>query len=245
MLLSHLPFSNPYINAAIEEYLFRQLPATTSAFITYINAPSIHFGRHQICKFECCLKECISHKIPLLRRISGGGTVYHDYGVLNYAFIVPHQKQLSPENYIEQIASILRDQIHPDIQRDKRNSILLHENKISGSAFAIAHNRLLVHGTILIQADLSALKKFLSQKEPAPDSYPRALRSISASVQNLASGVPSLTAYQMAEILHRQIRKLYFSTLRLRLPKSKLWQNYEDKNQDLNWVYSKKDQASQ
>ena len=76
---------NPYFNLAAEEYLFRRF--SDEIVFLYINSPSVIIGKHQNAYEEINLKYIITNNIPVIRRISGGGSVFHDLGNLNFTFI--------------------------------------------------------------------------------------------------------------------------------------------------------------
>ena len=84
--------TDPHLNLALEEYCLRKLDITEDYVLLYINAPSVIIGKHQN-PFEECNVEYLQNKnIHLVRRISGGGTVYHDHGNLNFSFITGFEK---------------------------------------------------------------------------------------------------------------------------------------------------------
>ena len=85
MLCINLDSGDPFFNLAAEEYLLKS--SKENYFITGVNNPSVIIGKHQIAHAEANVTFVTEKKIPVIRRISGGGTVYHDTGNLNFTFI--------------------------------------------------------------------------------------------------------------------------------------------------------------
>ena len=81
----HRTETDPFFNLASEEYLLRS--ASTDAFMIWINKPCVIIGKHQNYAREISHEFVKLHKLPVIRRITGGGTVYHDPGNLNFSFI--------------------------------------------------------------------------------------------------------------------------------------------------------------
>ena len=92
-LISHNNITDPSINLALEEYCLRSLDSANDYFLFYISAPSIVVGKHQNIFQEVNWEYVKENGIRLIRRISGGGAVYHDYGNLNFSFITGFKKK--------------------------------------------------------------------------------------------------------------------------------------------------------
>jgi lipoate---protein ligase len=182
MLCINLTSRDPYFNLAVEEYLLKS--RKEDYFITSINTPSVIIGKHQIAHAEANVIFVTEKGIPVIRRISGGGTVYHDAGNLNFSFIressVGHQ--IDFKRYTEPITDFLQQQ-NVDARFDGKNQINADGIKISGNAEHIYKNRVLHHGTLLFEASLENLYDALKQNSGKYRS--RAVQSNRTPVTNL------------------------------------------------------------
>jgi len=177
------PFTDPIRNLALEEFLLRH--TDDSWLILYRNEPSVLIGRHQNPLEEVNVAYLQRHRIPWLRRISGGGTVYHDPGNINFSFVLPLERGLY--NRYEPFLQPLCNFLHRwglVVQQTSRGDLLLAGKKISGNAQFTTHRRLLSHGTLLYQADLQHLRHSLQPSASVVAS--RAVSSRRSSVTNIA-----------------------------------------------------------
>lgn len=183
--------SNPYINLALEEWLLRNSPSKLSMMLLYRNRPCIVIGRHQNPWYECRVDK-LSDSLLLLRRHSGGGTVYHDMGNVNYVnysskeefsrtatltFLCKKLKEAFPNKL---------DSLIPSINHDL---FIYNTFKVSGSAYRVTLNRAYHHGTMLIQSQLDELRSLL---EP---SFPKSWFDIGSSTISRPSKVANLSDY--------------------------------------------------
>ena len=161
-VLSNIEQTDPALNLAIEEYAIRQLPPENDYIFLYTNTPAVIIGKHQNVAEEVNLPFCAHHRIPVLRRISGGGAVYHDSGCLNFSFISAHTlKNFNVyTKFLNPILEILTT-LNLKAETDMHNNLLLFGKKISGNAQFTSAGRLLSHGTLLFNADLEYLKESL------------------------------------------------------------------------------------
>jgi lipoate-protein ligase A len=176
------PYFDPYLNLASEEYLLKCFSA--NIFLLYRNTPSIIVGKHQNTLAEINQPFVKERDIKVARRISGGGAVFHDLGNLNFAFftngnegeLVDYKKATLP------IIEALRN-MGLDVKLGKRNELLLHGLKISGTASHVFKHRVLHHGTLLFSSEMGILGAALkTAKERFTD---RAVKSISSKVTNI------------------------------------------------------------
>ena len=149
----------PADNASLEESLFRGHLAEPTLFL-YRNQPSLCVGRHQLPWREINLAAYAASPIPLIRRISGGGTVFLDPGCLAFAFLVP-QENLQRALWVQHAVDAIRALGIP-AQLKERHSVFVGERKVVGTAFAIRTGVALVHGSILVATDLSELRTRLA-----------------------------------------------------------------------------------
>ena len=153
--------TDPYFNLAAEEYVLKNF--TDNCFILWRNRPSIIVGKHQNALAEINLEFVKERKIDVVRRLSGGGTVYHDPGNLNFTFIqnVENNESLVDfRKYTRPIIDVLH-QLGVDAKFEGRNDIMINGKKISGNAEHVFKKRVLHHGTLLFSSEISDLSKAL------------------------------------------------------------------------------------
>lgn len=189
MLFMETPHTNPAINLAIEEYLFTNLPPDHPGyFLLWQNAPTVVVGRFQNAKQEVKESFLEEHGIGLIRRLSGGGAVYHDAGTLNYTFI-QNSSGLAPEfrQMGRPIATVLQD-LGFAVEFSGRNDLLLQGKKVAGLAYYRQSQKFLHHGSILVNTDLDMLDKVL---QVDPDKYlSKGIASVRSRVMNLNEVAP-------------------------------------------------------
>lgn len=149
--------TDPYYNLAFEEYVFTSF-RDEDVFLLWRNTPCMVVGSCQnICR-ETRVPALRRLGIPVLRRISGGGAVYHDLGNLNYSLITRQKGALDYERSLAPILEALHAAGVP-ARKNRTCDLAIGEEKISGSAQRAAGGRLLHHGTLLFDADLTALEE--------------------------------------------------------------------------------------
>lgn len=182
MLCFISPYTNPYFNLAAEEYLLKSFQE--DLFLLYRNRPSIVVGKHQNTLAEINLPFVQENEILVARRISGGGTVFHDLGNLNFAFftsgeegeLVDYKRATTP------IIAALKS-MGLEVRLGKRNELLLKGLKISGTASHVFKQRVLHHGTLLFSSEMGKLSAALkSDKQRFTD---RAVKSVRSRVTNI------------------------------------------------------------
>ncbi len=176
---------DPCFNLAMEEYFFNNLePEDDGYFLLWQNGPTIVVGRFQNTLEEINVNFVRSRKVNVVRRISGGGAVYHDHGNLNYTFIV-HSKADTPFDfafYTKPIVDILRT-LGVNAEFTSRNDLTIDGKKFSGNAQYMRKGRLLHHGTLLFNSDLDVLTQALNVSE---DKFlSKGIKSIRSRVTNI------------------------------------------------------------
>lgn len=182
MLVLDSPYTDPRYNIAAEEYLLKKTGGEY-AFL-YINEPSLIIGKHQNAYAEVDLAYIRRHRLPVIRRISGGGAVWHDQGNLNFSFIINGEegRLVNFSQYAGPVVEFLNEH-GVAAYFGSRNEILVGERKISGNAEHVHRNRVLHHGTLLFSSDLNALESALKSD---PGSYTdKAVQSIRSRVTNI------------------------------------------------------------
>lgn len=177
-----LESTDPFFNLAIEEILLKK--STEEYLILGINKPSLIVGKHQSVHREVNTKYVTENKIPVIRRISGGGTVFHDDGNLNFTFIRQSEEgsQIDFRKYTLPVINFLIS-LGIEAKLEGRNDIKVGELKISGNAEHIHRCRVLHHGTILFSASLELLGN--SIRKDKSHYITRAVDSNPSSVMNL------------------------------------------------------------
>lgn len=156
---------DPHFNLALEEYVFYNFDPNEEYVILWQNEPSVIIGRNQNTIEEINAKFIKEHNINVVRRMSGGGAVYHDLGNLNYTFIINSDKDVISnfKKFTEPIVSALA-KLGVKAEFSGRNDITIDGKKFSGNAQHYANNRLLHHGTILFNSDLAVVQEALNVK---------------------------------------------------------------------------------
>lgn len=162
VILSHE--KDPYFNIASEEYLLKNF--SEDIIYLYRNRPSVIIGKHQNTAAEIDLDYLQKNKIPVIRRISGGGTVYHDEGNINFAFIRTGEegKLVNFEAMVQPIREFLDDEGIPTVL-GAHNELLCGNLKISGNAEHLFRRKVLHHGTLLFRSNLDALNSSIAASE--------------------------------------------------------------------------------
>ena len=176
--------TDPAFNLALEEYVFEQMPKDREYFLTWRNDNAIIVGRHQNTAAEINEEFVKEKNIKVVRRLSGGGAVYHDLGNLNYTFIVdaqPEQK-VDLRKFCQPIADTLCA-LGAKAEVDGRNDILIDGMKVSGNAQYVRQGRVMHHGTILFDSDMTVLSQAL-RPDPAK-AQAKGVKSVRSRVTNV------------------------------------------------------------
>jgi len=182
MFCLNLKSSDPFFNLAIEEVLLKD--SEEEYFILCVNSPSVIIGKHQSGHREVSTRFVTQNGIPVIRRISGGGTVFHDYGNLNFSFIRQSEsgKQVDFRKYTRPVIDFLKS-LGVDARFEDKNDLKVDAYKVSGNAEHIYHNRVLHHGTLLFRSSLEMLRNSIRKDTSCYTS--RAVSSNPSSVMNL------------------------------------------------------------
>lgn len=176
--------NDPYFNQAFEEYIFEHCNPEEDILLLWVNAPSLICGRYQNVFQEINMPLAGKMNIPVIRRNTGGGTVYHDKGNLNYTIIRKREEgaMLDYDSFLTPVIDALNS---IGVPAHKRNTcdIAIDNKKISGSAQAVKKDRVLHHGTLLFDADLNNLRELLTP--PAGKMICKAIASVPSHVTNI------------------------------------------------------------
>jgi lipoate-protein ligase A len=188
LLIDNQNITDPAVNLALEEHCYRNLDAGHAYLLLYINQPSIIIGNHQSPYQEINAGLAAKKRIPTIRRISGGGAVYHDSGNLNFSFITDFgQEKLDYfKKLLQPILETLR-RLGLPAELAGKNNIVVHGKKISGNSQHANMRRMLSHGTLLFDAELDILRQILQSNLQIVQS--RAVASIPSSVTNISANL--------------------------------------------------------
>lgn len=202
---------DPALNLALEEYAVRHLDIDHEYALLYVNSPCIIMGRHQNAFEEINYPYILQNNFPVYRRISGGGTVYHDPGNLNFSFITRYdKKKFNNYAYFNRTIVETLQSLHVPAELNKRNDIVIGGKKISGNAQFTSLDRMVSHGTLLFKADLRKLHDSL--QPPPYNVTSRSIKSVRSTVTNISdylspeSDMPSFGMAIAENIFGREIR---------------------------------------
>ena len=178
-------YTDPHINLALEEYCYRNTNPEINLLLFYINAPSVIIGKHQNIFSEINCRFAKDRNIDILRRISGGGTVFHDHGNLNFSLITGFsQNEL---NGLRKLLTIILEVIHKlpiKASLNDKNDIVVEGKKISGSSQITNMRKVINHGTLLFDTHLPTLHEVLNTDTQVIESS--GVPSIKSKVTNLS-----------------------------------------------------------
>ena len=196
--------SDPYWNLAAEEILLKN--NLENYLFLYVNNPCVVVGKHQNNLKEINSSYIYNSNTLVARRLSGGGAVYHDKGNLNFSYIqsVGPGENLSYKSLTQSILSFLMDRM-PEIELSERNDLMLHGNKISGSAMHIFKSRVLAHGTLLVNCNLANLSASL--KGHPQRFVDKSIESRRATVMNLSQQYAELTPDRLISLFSDHLLK--------------------------------------
>ena len=188
------PSTNPYYNMAFDEYCLESLPMDEPVFYLWQNRPAVIVGFNQEVNTEVNLDFLKENGIDLVRRVTGGGAVFHDLGNLNYT-IVGRSEDLERDypEYASIMAKALQSLGVP-ATLSGRNDILVEGRKVSGFAKRVCKNRLMVHGTLMYNVDVDVLTKVLNPSNTKLQS--KGIASVRSRVANLCDYLPEIPNIQ-------------------------------------------------
>lgn len=178
--------SDPFFNLSAEEYFLCE--KDEDFFLLWQNEPCIVIGRNQNAADEINGDYVRTRSLPVVRRMTGGGAVYHDAGNLNFSFI--QNGEADRVELCRPVIDVLRS-IGVVAEISGRNDILVGGRKVSGTAMCSHGGRSLFHGTLLISADLEAMSEALKPDET---------KLIGHGVKSVRSRVANLSEYTKEEV---------------------------------------------
>lgn len=165
-------------NLALEQ---RLLGGSGEFALLYVNKPCVVVGRNQTIEAEVDTDFCLNHCIPVVKRLSGGGTVWHDRGNVNYSFVLDRDGKSPLDcDFTRPVVDALAA-LGLKVVRDKRNALFVDGLKVSGTAAMFTRGRVLFHGTLLFGSDLGMLGNACRGRKDVPAK----VRSVSDRVGNI------------------------------------------------------------
>lgn len=231
--------NDPYFNQALEYYLLTELEQYHQIFFLWINAPCAFIGRNQNPWKELKLDKMEANEIPLLRRKSGGGTVYHDEGNLNVSFISPHRKSDGYKNL--RVIQAAASKFGLQLQATDRYDLRWQGHKVTGSAFYMYKKRKMHHCTLLVDVDESALWEVLNFEHEAYQS--KSVKSIKSPVVNLKKGNDIMSMERIkASVIEAIATEFNLGHVSVHKPQDivedwDLLRHYVDGFKSLTWLY--------
>lgn len=199
--------TDPYFNLAAEEYFFMEFKE--DFFMLWRSEPAVIVGKHQNTLAEINYNYIKNNNIKVARRISGGGTVYHDLGNINFTFIVTGKEDqlVNFKKFTEPVIKVLHS-MSVNAEFKGKNSIMVDNRKISGNAEHIFRERVLHHGTLLFSTQLDVLNESL---KVIPGRYKdKAVKSDRSIVTNIGEFLePGVSILDFRDLLLEQIVKNY------------------------------------
>lgn len=188
-----IPISNlshdPYFNLALEEYVVRHLDPSHNYLILWQNSPAVIIGRYQNTAEEVHQLYIEDHGIAVVRRLSGGGAVYHDLGNLNFSLVVSTKGQ-GFNDFRSFTLPVIETLAHYGVTAElsSRNDITIAGQKFSGNAQYRTSTHLLHHGTILFDSELDAVAQVLNVRQDKIAS--KGIKSVRSRVTNIKPYLP-------------------------------------------------------
>lgn len=231
-----LKTTDPYINLAIEEYLFSY--TDDDVFMLWKNEPTIVIGKNQNAFSEINTDYVEQNNIHVARRISGGGAVYHDLGNVNYTFISSKEKsqEINFEYFTTPIIESLKN-IGISAKLSGRNDLLVEDKKFSGNAQHVKGNRVLHHGTLLFDTDLDVLTQALKVDPEKIKS--KAIQSTRSRVTNLKPYFPeNSTADDFIKMIAEHVSRAFNAEF-IEVPCAEEIQTLAARNASSEWLFPK------
>lgn len=187
--------TNPFYNLALDEYAMKHIDVGEDFFFLWQNEPSVIIGNNQTAVEEINQAFIDRNNIHVARRVSGGGAVYHDFGNLNFTFIisVDDPGKVNYKKYVQPVIDALKS-MGVNAEASGRNDILIDGLKISGNAQRMANGKLMHHGTLIFDVNIEDMVEALNV---APDKIiSKGVKSVRSRVTTIKEHLPKGTTLE-------------------------------------------------
>jgi lipoate---protein ligase len=242
LFIDNKGITDPRVNLAIEEYALKHLDINESYLLFYINRPSIIIGKNQNTIEEINTEYVEQNDIIVVRRLSGGGAVYHDLGNLNFSFITKDDGESfhNFKKFTEPVVQALQ-KLGVNAELSGRNDLIAGGRKISGNAQFSTGGRMFSHGTLMFDSEIDHVVSSLRVKKDKIES--KGIKSIRSRVANISEFLKE--PLTMAEF--RQLLLQYIFAENEKIPEyvlteedwEKINQISEERYQTWEWNYGK------
>ena len=230
--------TDPYKNIAFEYRLLQACPIDTVVVFLWQNDHSIIVGQNQNVMTEVNVADFLADGGKIVRRMTGGGAVYHDLKNLNFSFVAPKKIYDVATNF-KVIQLALKD-FGINATVTGRNDLLVDDKKISGNAFKNEKQNSLHHGTLLIDTDVQKMQKYLNVSREKLES--KGVKSVASRVINLAQVNPSVTPTKLIKSIKNACFTVFGAPVVDGQPSDLVWEGESKTEQKLRsneWTYGK------
>lgn len=227
--------TSPYFNLACEEFYLKNFSEDIKLFL-WQSQKAIVVGNNQNAWKECNVKKANDDGVDIARRLSGGGCVFHDLGNLNYSFVINKEKY-DEKKQLSVILEALKS-LGVDAEFSGRNDLLVNGKKISGTAYCFEDGMCLHHGTLLINADITKIQKYLNVSKDKLKS--KGVDSVSSRVTNLNEVDNKITLEKIIVKIKESFEKIYGKYQLEQIDENCCEKNIleiETKNRTWDWIF--------
>lgn len=234
--------NNPAYNIALEAYAFRELLSEDEIFILWINEPAIIIGKHQNTIQEINKEYIDAHGIHVARRLSGGGAVYHDLNNLNYTIISNKSEEgaFDFKTFSQPVIETLAD-LGVKAEFTGRNDLEINGKKFCGNAQAYYKGRMMHHGCLLFDVDMTVLGDALKVSKDKIES--KGIKSVRARVTNILDELPEkITVNEFSDKILAKMKDTYPDMTEYVLSEdelAKIQKSADEQFGNWDWVYGK------
>lgn len=234
--------NNPAYNIALEAYAFRELLSEDEIFILWINEPAIIIGKHQNTIQEINKEYIDAHGINVARRLSGGGAVYHDLNNLNYTIISNKSEEgaFDFKTFSQPVIETLAD-LGVKAEFTGRNDLEINGKKFCGNAQAYYKGRMMHHGCLLFDVDMTVLGDALKVSKDKIES--KGIKSVRARVTNILDELPEkITVNEFSDKILAKMKETYPDMTEYVLSEdelAKIQKSADEQFGNWDWVYGK------
>lgn len=234
--------NNPAYNIALEAYAFRELLSEDEIFILWINEPAIIIGKHQNTIQEINKEYIDANGIHVARRLSGGGAVYHDLNNLNYTIISNKSEEgaFDFKTFSQPVIETLAD-LGVKAEFTGRNDLEINGKKFCGNAQAYYKGRMMHHGCLLFDVDMTVLGDALKVSKDKIES--KGIKSVRARVTNILDELPEkITVNEFSDKILAKMKETYPDMTEYVLSEdelAKIQKSADEQFGNWDWVYGK------